>query len=298
MWRLLSLESDGRVLDEDGQEVAFANAAAVARGAAHASERPVLETRLASGDRVALCFEPGRVLLVPLGPRDSIDAERLASIVAHDVRGPLRAVESFASFLVEDAGGSLPAPAAEDLAHLKAATARLRAYIDALVDYLRVPIAGRDETASLREVAERLVARFAPRFAARGGGIALEGEDVLVNVPPRNLEEVLERVVENVLDHHGGSPHAKIAIGRDVRGIIEVADDGPGIALEERKHARELFRRIGPRKSGDDRACAGLAIVDRAVDAWGGSLRLDAAPGGGLVVRIELPRAAEARVAA
>src|SRR5437588_9668175 len=96
MWRTLTVDASGRVTGEDGAPVSFADDEAVRRAALRAAERPVLETRLASGQRVALAFEPGRVLVLPLERPDTIagddiDVDKLARIVSHDLRAPLRA---------------------------------------------------------------------------------------------------------------------------------------------------------------------------------------------------------------
>src|SRR5207244_2454571 len=127
------------------------------------------------------------------------------------------------------------------------------------------------------------------RFAERGGTLHLQGGgDARVAVAASALEEQLGRLVENVLVHHHGTPHARISVARaGGRARFEVADDGPGLHPEERERVLELFRRAGPRRPDDERAGAGLAIVKRATEAWGGTLALDACPEGGLLARVE-----------
>src|SRR4051812_6269432 len=102
MWRTLRIEDDGALRGDDGAIVRFRDGPAVARAAARAAQRPVIETRLSSGERVALAFEPGRAHLVPLPAHDDLDVDRLAKIVSHDVRAPLRAIEAYTNFLGED----------------------------------------------------------------------------------------------------------------------------------------------------------------------------------------------------
>lgn len=291
MWRTLSLDQDGTIRGPDGAAVRVRDPGTVARAAARAAERPVVETKLLTGERVALAFEPGRVVLVPLPQHDDLDVDRLARIVSHDVRAPLRAIEAYSTFLAEDAGELTPS-AEEDLGRLRGATARLRSYLDGLVDFLRAPRSPAGATCHVKDVTARLASRFRPAFAERSGTIVAEGEDAQVRVAAPVLEEQLARLIENILIHieAPAAPHARIAVapeGGRVR--IDVADDGPGLAPEERARVVELFRRRGARQQGDHRAGAGLAIVKRAVEAWGGDLSVDAAPEGGVLVRIELP---------
>ena len=64
-------------------------------------------------------------------------------------------------------------------------------------------------------------------------------------------------------------------------------DDGPGLPPEARERAFDRFWRGSEGGSG-----LGLAIVRRLVEADDGSVALDAAASGGLVVSIVLPVAA------
>jgi signal transduction histidine kinase len=67
---------------------------------------------------------------------------------------------------------------------------------------------------------------------------------------------------------------------------LRIEDDGPGIAPER---IPTLFR---PFQSGRPGGTGlGLALVERIVDAHGGTIRVDGRPGLGAEFRIELPAA-------
>jgi len=237
-------------------------------------------------ESVGACLAP--VLRMAVEP---LDTEKLAHTISHDVRAPLRAVESFASFLVEDAGVLTPA-ATEDLARLRAAAARLRRRIDAVVDYLRAGEVVPGARASVHDVFGRIFGTFGVRFVERGGALTVGEGDAVAAVAPHLLEAQLGRLVDNVLAHHPGAPHAWLSVAAlDGKARIEVADDGPGLGASDRERALELFGAARPRTDGDERAAAGLAIVARAARAWGGEVSLHEREGGGLVVRLELPGA-------
>jgi signal transduction histidine kinase len=69
---------------------------------------------------------------------------------------------------------------------------------------------------------------------------------------------------------------------------LTVEDDGPGLPEE----AREAALRRGTRLDEDAPGSGlGLSILHELARAYGGTLKLDASPLGGLLVKVELPRA-------
>ena len=72
--------------------------------------------------------------------------------------------------------------------------------------------------------------------------------------------------------------------------VVEVSDDGPGIAVDEQSRIFDRFYR------GRDRAEAegfglGLAIAKRSVERAGGALSVESRPGAGCRFTIRIPRA-------
>jgi signal transduction histidine kinase len=80
--------------------------------------------------------------------------------------------------------------------------------------------------------------------------------------------------------------------GSGERVRAEVLDRGPGIAPAERELLFEPFQRGGQRNGQRAGYGLGLTIVRNAVEAQGGSLRLEDREGGGTRAIVELPRGA------
>jgi signal transduction histidine kinase len=79
--------------------------------------------------------------------------------------------------------------------------------------------------------------------------------------------------------------------------VIQISDDGRGIAAEHRGRIFDRFFRVD---EGRDRRRGGtglgLAIAKWAVDVNGGRISVDSGPPGGAVFQIELPRAAPRQI--
>jgi signal transduction histidine kinase len=78
---------------------------------------------------------------------------------------------------------------------------------------------------------------------------------------------------------------------RDGHAVIEIADEGPGIAPEHQQKIFERFYRIDKaRARSEGGAGLGLAIANLSVEQLDGRIELESTVGRGSVFRILLPR--------
>jgi two-component system OmpR family sensor kinase len=121
----------------------------------------------------------------------------------------------------------------------------------------------------------------------------------IVEGGPDDLHRLALNLVENALIHTPVDARVRAAV-RAVDGAVEleVVDDGPGIAAEQRERVFDRFSRGGgdvtPPISGSG---LGLSIVRAVTEAHGGSVTLDDPPGGGARFRVRLPAAGQAQPA-
>jgi two-component system OmpR family sensor kinase len=75
--------------------------------------------------------------------------------------------------------------------------------------------------------------------------------------------------------------------------MVEIADDGPGIAAEHLTKVFDRFYRVDKsRTRKDGGAGLGLSIANWAVQAHGGNITLDSPAGAGCTFKVCLPAAA------
>lgn len=136
--------------------------------------------------------------------------------------------------------------------------------------------------AAATHLAHRIVVQVAPEIVVRGD------DD--------HLRRAFGNVVTNAAVHTPAGTTITITATVDANGAnVEIADDGDGIEAEHLERLTERFYRAEPsraRVSGG--SGLGLAIADTAIEAHGGTLRVDSQPGRGTTVRATLPLAAEA----
>ena len=96
------------------------------------------------------------------------------------------------------------------------------------------------------------------------------------------LDNLLDNAIDAIGDD-GGFVRVSVATSADGT-TLTIADDGPGMAPQERSRAFLRFTTGNPGGTG-----LGLAIVHRLATSNGGTIRLADTPGGGLTVVLEFP---------
>jgi two-component system, NtrC family, sensor histidine kinase KinB len=157
--------------------------------------------------------------------------------------------------------------------------------------------AGRGEL-DLRPVpSAELLAPLAESFRERAeeAGIELvveEGDGLPpVTADASRVQRVLASLVDNALRYVGRGGHVVVSadhVGRFVQ--FTVADDGPGIPIEDQGRIFEKFVRLG--RPGDPEGSGlGLAVAREVVRAHRGAIWLDSGPGPGSVFSFTIPAA-------
>ena len=128
---------------------------------------------------------------------------------------------------------------------------------------------------------------------APGRSVRVEATDpVVVLGDEGRLRQVITNLVGNAVVH---APDAAIVVRVDATAslaVLEVTDDGPGMAPADAAKAFDrFFRADASRQRHSGGSGLGLAIVDATVRAHGGTVTIDTEPGRGTTVRTELPLA-------
>ncbi len=210
--------------------------------------------------------------------------------LSHDLRSPLTAIAAAGEVLDEDRGELARAERSELVATIRGEAARLERLVSNLLDLSRLE-AGAARPRPELWTAESLVARALDAVGPAGAGIAVSLPDELpaVRADPAQIERVLVNFLENAVQSAGDGVELLVAVeGADV--VWRVADQGPGVDARDAGRIFEPFERGTGEISGG--TGLGLAIARGFAEANGGRVWAEAAPGGGAIFALALPRVA------
>ncbi len=216
-------------------------------------------------------------------------ARNQAGNLAHAIKTPLAAISQAAAVALQrpQASADLATLVEEQVGvarrHVDWHLARARAAAAHGLPGARVML--QPVVSGLLRVMERVHAdrRLGLQSAPMAAELAFAGE-------VQDLQEILGNLLGNACkwarhEIHVSAAPIESAGGARLRIVID--DDGPGIEPDRRDTVMARGARLDESVPGSG---LGLAIVNELVGLYGGSVRLDIAPMGGLRVEVELPR--------
>jgi two-component system OmpR family sensor kinase len=219
--------------------------------------------------------------------KTALDAQRaFVADAAHELRTPLTALQLQAQ-LVERAPSDEERRAA--LGELKNGLQRATHGVQQLLTLARQEpgaVEARLVPVRLAPLLRESVTGHSTLASARriDLGVSHVEEEVTVEGDAGALNILLDNLIANALRHAPEGGRVDVACGiRDGFAYLEVADDGPGIPLEERERVFDRFYR----RSGGSGAGLGLAIVRMIARRHGATARLLDSEIGGLLARVE-----------
>jgi signal transduction histidine kinase len=213
---------------------------------------------------------------------------RLLGDVSHELRSPLSRLMVALSLVKQGPAEE----AAENLERIGLEARRLDMLIGQLLALTRID-SGVDRGAPARFDLVNLIQEVANDgdFEARArhrNVVIKQADPCVISGFEELLRSAIENVARNAIRHTPEGTAVEISLQiNDSRALLRVRDYGPGVPENMLRDIFLPFRRIA---NGDSEGAGlGLAIADRAVQVHRGTIRAMNAPGGGLIVEIDLP---------
>ena len=219
---------------------------------------------------------------------------RLFSVLSHDLKSPIFAVDGFSDLLLSDYEDKLDEEGQDFLRRIRSSVQYMKRVLDdmsRMVKLLARPDARKPTP--LREVVEEVILKY--NFMIEEGGVRVDvpAELPVVNVDPEKIREAIGAMIGNALfftDRDKGDRHVAIDCSKEGDSVrLCVRDNGIGI---ESRYASQVFELGGVSKLDKTRGGGpgyGLYMARRIVESHGGTMTVDSAHGEGSTFCFTIP---------
>ena len=224
--------------------------------------------------------------------RSNGELERFASVVAHDLRGPLNTVGLLTHVLSSCGSVIASAECGDCIGSIQAQLTRMSDFIQRLLTYGRIGsrdagMSACDCTAVLASVRQNLKADL-ERNCVQVTNDPLP----TLRADPVLMAELLQNLIENSIKYRcETSPHVHISAAlQSDAWLLSVQDNGIGIRAEDSERIFEPFHQVSGPKSPGGGVGLGLATCKRIVERHGGRIDVLSRQGEGTTFLFTIPQ--------
>jgi PAS domain S-box-containing protein len=227
--------------------------------------------------------------------RDTVaELEAFSYSIAHDMRAPLRAMNTYSRFLEEDFAGQLPGKGKDYLHRIASGASRLDALIQDVLNYSKIARAEMTlESVDIEKLTREIIDSY-PDLRDSNAIILVQSPLPQVIGNPAALTQCISNLLSNAVKFVPPNTVPRVLVrgenaGEFVR--IWVEDNGIGISPEGQSRIFHMFQRLNPANEFEGTGI-GLTIVRKAIGRMGGKLGVESQLGAGSRFWFELKRAA------
>ncbi|MCZ2073951.1 MAG: response regulator [Bryobacteraceae bacterium] len=223
-----------------------------------------------------------------------LKSEFVASM-SHELRTPLNAILGFSSLLAEDRQGTLTPEQSEFVQHVQRGAQHLLKLINDILDlskieagYLKLDY----ETFPLADSLTEVLSTVRPLAGKKRIRLAIEQDSsCVVHADRRRFVQILLNLLSNAIAFT--PDEGSVGIQTGLHGdwlVVEVSDTGVGIPPEEQTAIFDKFHQVGTgTRRVREGTGLGLAVTKALVEAHGGTISVDSAPGSGSRFTFRIP---------
>ena len=223
----------------------------------------------------------------------NLEKNRYLGIVAHDLRNPLSSIRGLSQLMNENP--MEPAEQKEFLDTIHRTSDEMLGLVNDLLDVAviesgKLDIKRKDQ--DLAKLVGQRIKHLEPHARSKRITLALEADGACTaSIDAARFGQVVDNLVSNAIKFSPPGTTVTVALrSGDGNFTFRVQDQGPGIPEEERKLLFRSFQKLSARPTGGEGSTGlGLAIVKKVVDAHGGRIEVESAPGRGTCFIVTAP---------
>jgi len=229
------------------------------------------------------------LLIKELGTKNA-EMERFTYTVSHDLRSPLITIQGFLGFLKKDMSRRDDKKSNTDIKMIEEAVKNMDALLASTLELSRIGrVVNPPKVVPYEEIAKYSLAQLAEKIRSNGISVLVAKDLPQVYVDRMRITEVLVNLIENSIKYMGNQKDPLVEIGYNAdneKPFFFVRDNGMGIDPSQHEKVFELFYKLDNKSEGSG---AGMAIVKRILEVYGGLVWIESEKGKGCKICFTLP---------
>lgn len=217
------------------------------------------------------------------------ELKEFAYIVSHDLKAPLRAIDSLTKWIAEDYKGDLDTEGQDLIQTLKNRVIIMNQLIDGILQYSRISrVNSKSETTDLNEIIQYVWTLEKP---AEHFSLNIEKPLPKIFVNYNKIQELFQKIIQNAI-RFNDKEKAIISINwsEDKDYIyIDFQDNGIGIKEKNFDEIFKIFKTL-EKKKYKNQIGIGLTLAKRIVEIYNGEITLISKIGAGTTFTISFPK--------
>jgi len=221
------------------------------------------------------------------------ELEDFTRVASHDMKEPLRTINSFSSLLRKRHGPELSSSASNYLSYIESGSERLNLLLKDLSSYSAINFDNLElNEVDLNKVLENVKLDLILRISDTATIIENDTLPIILG-RESHMTQLFLNLISNAIKFQPkeGNQRPFISINYDTKGrhhLITVKDNGIGISKENMEKVFTKFKRLHSRKEYEGTGL-GLATCKRIAELYGGDIFVESALGSGSTFKVMLP---------
>jgi two-component system sensor histidine kinase/response regulator len=218
------------------------------------------------------------------------------SVLSHELKAPLNAIEGYLRMMQEKEGGNDIAAYDKIIEKSMNRIQGMRNLIMDCLDFTRVRFEKQKEKikeTDLIKIAKVCISIVQPYAIQKSVSIFLHADDaVILEVDPEDFEIIFNNLLSNAVKYNNENGRVDITVKMEEKNVrIIVADTGIGISEEDiPKLFREFVRLKNEQTKNISGSGLGLSIIKRVIELYDGTIKIKSKPGEGSSFIIKIPK--------
>lgn len=220
--------------------------------------------------------------------------DHFLGIATHDLKAPLSGILGLVE-LIKMENRSMPVGQAEYLGHIEYSCKKMQRLIHDILEINRIEQGKgivKREKVDLAHLTNELKRNFAREAARKSIHLIVEDADGTIETDADSLTRILENLLSNAIKFSSPSKKVQLNVRLQPEHVrFEVADEGPGIPLDEQPKLFNKFQRLSNRPTSSETSTGlGLSIVKELTTQLGGEITFRSSVGEGTTFFVTFPR--------